>query len=235
MIMSHSNLIEKFIYSCSHDLRAPVSSIQGLVRIAEYYPHHDETHKCLEMIEACTHTMDKLLRTMEEYLVNNHHSLKFTSIDLPKLIQEIEDEFKNQLDACNISLVSDVKPSPSWKSDYHSISKILKYLISNAIAFHDPGKEERKINLTIEISDSGAVLEVSDNGLGIPEAQAKKLFEIFHRGSENSLGIGMGLFLTKSIVEKIGGDIACRSVVKEGTTITISFPVFNGITQSCQS
>ena len=63
-------LIEKFIDSCSHDLRAPVSSIQGLLRIAEHYPHHKEIHKCLQMIEACTFKMESLILSMEEYRFN---------------------------------------------------------------------------------------------------------------------------------------------------------------------
>jgi signal transduction histidine kinase len=221
---NNSNLIEKFIYSCSHDLRAPVSSIQGLVRIAEYYPHHDETHKCLEMIEACTHTMDKLIKTMEEYLVNNHQSLNFTDVDVAEFLKNIGDGFKNQLDTCNIVLSTQVGSFSHWKTDLPSISKILKYLISNAIAFHDPTKEKKEILVSIYSLGSKTVLEVYDNGVGIPEAEAQRLFEIFHRGSENTLGIGMGLFLTKSIVEKMGGDITCTSVINEGTTITISLP-----------
>jgi K+-sensing histidine kinase KdpD len=60
-------LMEKFLDSCSHDLRAPVSSIQGLLKIAEHYPHHREIHKCLKMIEACTFKMESMIFAMEEY------------------------------------------------------------------------------------------------------------------------------------------------------------------------
>jgi len=123
--MTSQGLIEKFIYSCSHDLRAPVYSIQGLVRIAEYYPHHDEIHKCLEMIEACTHKMDKMISTLQEYLVNNQRQLEFEQIDPLELIQNTTNEFKNQLGVCKIDLTTDVAPATGWNIDRYSAHKIL--------------------------------------------------------------------------------------------------------------
>ena len=222
--MNSQYLIEKFIYSCSHDLRAPVSSIQGLVRIAEYYPHDVETHKCLEMIEACTHKMDKLLSTLQEYMVNSQRPLMVEQLDPQEIIQGIRSEFKNQLDACKIDLVSDVPSSTVWDIDKYSTLRILKHLVSNSISFHDSQKKERKIIIHLDSNESGYKLKVSDNGKGIPEDQQKRIFDVFFRGSENSIGVGMGLFLAKSLADKMGGSMSCESKSEEGTTITASFP-----------
>ncbi len=222
--MSSQSLIEKFIYSCSHDLRAPVSSIQGLVRIADYYPQHEEIHKCLEMIEACTHAMDKRISTLQEYLENNQRQLVFEQLDPHQLIQKVIDEFKNQLDAYKIQLIADVLPATGWNMDKYSAVKILKHLISNSIAFHDPEKKERKIIIRVELSESGSILEVYDNGKGIHEEQQKRIFDVFYRGTENTIGLGMGLFLTKSLAENMGGSISCTSKLNEGTSIIVSFP-----------
>jgi len=222
--MTSQGLIEKFIYSCSHDLRAPVYSIQGLVRIAEYYPHHDEIHKCLEMIEACTHKMDKMISTLQEYMVNNQRQLEFEQIDPLELIQNTTSEFKNQLGVCKIDLTTDVGPSTGWNIDRYSAHKILEHLISNSIAFHDPEKKDRKINVRFESNTRGSSLEVSDNGKGIPEDQVARIFDVFYRGTEHSIGLGMGLFLVKSLTEKMGGSISCKSTIMEGTAILVSFP-----------
>src|SRR6185295_8148450 len=151
--MNAQGLIEKFIYSCSHDLRAPVYSIQGLVRIAEYYPHHDEIHKCLEMIEACTHKMDKMISTLQEYMVNNQRVLEFEKIDAHELIQSTAKEFKNQLGLSKIELIIEVEPSASLTTDRYSAHKILEHLISNSIAFHDPEKKDRKIIVRVESNE----------------------------------------------------------------------------------
>jgi signal transduction histidine kinase len=222
--MSSQGLIEKFIYSCSHDLRAPVSSIQGLVRIAEYYPHHDEIHKCLEMIEACTHEMDKRLSTLRQYMVNDQHTLVFETIDPLELIQKAKSEFRNQLGVCKIDLVADTGPAPLWTIDKYCALRILEHLISNSIAFHDPEKKESKIIVRVESNDRGSVLEVSDNGKGIPEDQQARIFDVFYRATEDSIGPGMGLFLAQSLTEKMGGRITCTSTLHLGTTIRVSFP-----------
>lgn len=222
--MTSQGLIEKFIYSCSHDLRAPVYSIQGLVRIAEYYPHHDEIHKCLEMIEACTHKMDKMISTLQEYMVNNQRALEFEQIDAHELIQNATKEFKNQLGLCKIDLITEVEPTASLNIDRYSAHKILEHLISNSIAFHDLEKKDRKIFVRVESNESGSLLEVSDNGKGIPEDQLTRIFDVFYRGTEHSIGLGMGLFLVKNLAEKMGGIISCKSTVGEGTSIRVSFP-----------
>jgi len=222
--MSSQGLIEKFIYSCSHDLRAPVSSIQGLVRIAEYYPHHDEIHKCLEMIEVCTHEMDKRLSTLRQYMVNDQHTLVFETIDPLELIQKAKSEFKNQLGVCKIDLVADAGPAPWWTIDKYCALKILEHLISNSIAFHDAEKKERTIVVKVESNDLGSTLEVSDNGKGIPEHQQARIFDVFYRATEDSIAPGMGLFLAQSLAEKMGGRITCTSTLHLGTTIRVSFP-----------
>jgi signal transduction histidine kinase len=222
--MSSQSLIEKFIYSCSHDLRAPVSSIQGLVRIAEYYPHHDEIHQCLEMIEACTHEMDKRISKLQEYMVNNLRPLRTEKFSALDLIQEIRTEFKNQLGASNIELISDAEPSTMCSTDKHGTLTILKYLISNSIAFHDPEKKEKKITVKVESNEHGCVFEVKDNGKGIPEDQQPRVFDVFFRGTEKSIGLGMGLFLAQSMAENLGASISCQSEIKVGTSMRVSLP-----------
>lgn len=223
-IMDTRGLVEKFIYSCSHDLRAPVSSIQGLVRIAEYYPHGNELKDCLEMIEACTYKMDRLIRTLEEYMVNNHHPAVIEKLNTEELIQEVVYNFKNQLDACDIEVIQEVKPSKYWIMDSFCAKKILSYLISNSLAFYDPLKKERKIKIVVKSTARGSQLEVSDNGIGISQEQQENIFDLFYRGTELSTGTGMGLFLAKNIAEKLGAVISCRSVERHGTTILLSIP-----------
>jgi signal transduction histidine kinase len=222
--MAPTNLIDKFIYGCSHDLKSPLTSIQGLVRIADYYPHNGDIHKCLEMIEDCTTKLDTLIRKLQEYMTDSHHPIKAQQVDANELIGKIRSEYKNQLDTYGISLLQEVRNASDWVTDSEVVSKILKYLISNSLAYHDPEKDERKIIIRIELNDKGSTIEVGDNGLGIEEEQQEKIFDVFYRGCENSIGAGMGLFLVKSLVEKAGGSIKCQSSLGEGTNIRIYFP-----------
>jgi signal transduction histidine kinase len=218
------NLVEKFIYGCSHDLRSPVTSIQGLLRIADYYPHNGEMHKCLEMIEDCTTKMDTLLRNLQEYMTHSHLPSVLHEINATELLEKIHDYYKNRLDACDITLSYKVRTQESWLIDETIISKIMHHLISNSIAYHDPQKHNRKIVINIESDNRGSRLEVSDNGVGIREEQQEKIFDVFYRGSEHSIGSGMGLFLVKGLAEKAGGSVSCRSSFGDGTNIRIYFP-----------
>lgn len=223
--MNSSKLVDKFIYACSHDLRSPVTSIQGLLRIADYYPHNGDIHKCLEMIEDSTTKMDTLLRKLQEYMVHNHHTLKIHPVNATELTRRIHNEFKNHLDPYDIHLSAEIRTTTDWLMDYDIILRILQHLVSNSIAYFDPEKNDRRIVIKIESTDRGSRVEVCDNGMGIPDDELEKIFDVFYRATENSIGSGMGLFLVKGLVEKMGGSISCHSSLGDGTTIRIYFPV----------
>jgi signal transduction histidine kinase len=223
--MNSNNLVDKFIYACSHDLRSPVTSIQGLLRIADYYPHNGDIHACLEMIEDCTTKMDTLLRKLQEYMIHNHHTLKIHPVNATELTRKIHHEFKEHLDTYAIRLGHEIKTTSQWLMDDDIILRILQHLVSNSIAYFDPEKKDRRIVIKIESTDRGSRVEVCDNGLGIPDDEQEKIFDVFYRATENSMGSGMGLFLVKGLVEKMGGSISCHSSLGDGTTIRIYFPV----------
>jgi signal transduction histidine kinase len=225
--MKSSSLIDKFIYSCSHDLKSPVTSIQGLVRLADYYPHNSDIHNCLEMIEDCTTKMDGLLRKLQEYMTDSHHPVIAREVNVSQLFGSVREEFKNHLDLYHIDLILQVSVNFSWIMDADIILKILRYLVSNSVAYHDPGKKDKRIVIRIESNVKGSTVEVSDNGLGIEDEQQEKIFDVFYRATEKSIGRGMGLFLVNSLVEKTGGSISCQSSHGDGTKIRIYFPVFH--------
>jgi signal transduction histidine kinase len=223
--MKNANtLVEKFIYSCSHDLRSPVSSIQGLVRIADYYPHHEEIGKCLEMIESCTHKMDNLIRKLEEYLVNNNCAVNTVITNANELVQKLDALFRKQLDAYAITLSANINIEGNWVIDESILLRILQYIVTNSISFHDSEKSDRIIEISITADEAGSIIEVADNGVGIPADMVAKVFDIFFKASKNAIGAGMGLFLAKSLVEKAGGFMSCQSREGEGTCIRLCFP-----------
>jgi signal transduction histidine kinase len=217
-------LIEKFIYSCSHDLRGPLSSIQGLVRIAEYYPHHEETSKCLEMIEACTVKMGKLIHALEEYMIIEQRDLKAEEVDGTELIDQVVTDFEDQLSERSINIIKEVEVNKPLITDSHSVRQIINHLFSNAILFSDYTKSDRQITVRIKASDENSTIEIVDNGLGITEKDKSKIFDIFYRGSMQSEGFGMGLFLVNHLIKKIGAKLSFNSYEKIGTCFKVSIP-----------
>jgi signal transduction histidine kinase len=217
-------IIEKFIYSCSHDLRAPISTIQGLVRIADYYPNHEETHKCMEMIEACTQKMDKMIRSLEEYMINAQREIQKEEIDGSELIGQVVDEYEEQLTEKGITVLRELNVSSPWIADRHSAYQIVKHLFSNAVVFSDAEKKEKKIMIRIHATQYNSSIEVVDNGLGIADGDQDKIFDVFFRGSSQSQGMGMGLFLVNHLTQKIKAELTFNSIPKMGSCFRVNIP-----------
>ncbi len=217
------NLIEKFIYSCSHDLRGPVATIQGLVKLAEDHPDQIESNDCMRMIGECSDKLDHLIRSLQQYLANEAHCMAPEIVDPSQLVDEMVSFYEPELLARAITMECLVENGLSSVERF-CVSQILKHLIGNAIAFSDPEKLEKRIYVRIRDAPGAFCLVVADNGLGIPKGSRSKVFDIFYRAHNTQVGVGLGLFLVKHLVTKLGGTIQVRSKVKEGTTMTIKLP-----------
>jgi signal transduction histidine kinase len=93
------------------------------------------------------------------------------------------------------------------------------------LIYSNDSKPQQEIKLSTIRKDKAFFLSVEDNGVGISEKQIPKIFEMFYRGSERSIGNGLGLYLVKIAVEKIGGKLKCESIEHEFTRFTIEFPL----------
>ena len=218
-----NELIEKFIYSCSHELRGPLLSIQGLVGIAEQSICEEERLACLSKINACSHRMDRVIRSLQEYLINEAHDYKPERIDPHAVMDQIMRLFQDELSEKNVILEKAIVQEAPWVMDHHEIFKILRHLVANAIAFSDPCKDFKTISVHIRVSYEGSCLEVVDNGIGMETGSQTRAFEIFQR-AHNISGEGIGLFLVKRLVEKNNGEIELWSEERIGTRVRISFP-----------
>ncbi|MFN9501865.1 MAG: sensor histidine kinase, partial [Chryseotalea sp.] len=111
--------------------------------------------------------------------------------------------------------------------DPFRIQIIFNNLISNSIKYHDLGKENLFIRLSIRKSINGLQLTVSDNGLGISKEHIPRVFNMFYRGNKLSQGAGLGLYIVKQAVDKLGGVLMLDSEEGIGTTFSITIPLQN--------
>lgn len=222
--LSTNELIDRFMESCSHDLRAPVASIKGLVQIAEHYPHTQEIDECLHMIYDSAEKMEKMLRSFQEFLVTSHYIKKAVEANCEELIDTVLEPFMSTIDRIGIKLVKNIQVADPWHIDRYSFSLILKHLVSNAITYQDPIKANKEISIHVLANQRYTILQVNDNGLGIPKELQPKLFQPFFRGHETSSGLGMGLFQVSKLVENAGGHLLFTSNEQEGTTFSVTIP-----------
>jgi len=222
--LSTNELIDRFMESCSHDLRAPVASIKGLVQIAEHYPHTQEIDECLHMIYDSAEKMEKMLRSFQEFLVTSHYIKKAVEANCEELIDTVLEPFMSTIDRIGIKLVKNIQVADPWHIDRYSFSLILKHLVSNAITYQDPIKANKEISIHVLANQRYTILQVNDNGLGIPKELQPKLFQPFFRGHETSSGLGMGLFQVSKLIENAGGHLLFTSNEQEGTTFSVTIP-----------
>ena len=98
-------------------------------------------------------------------------------------------------------------------------------LISNSFKYHDVSKPDAWIRIKGNMNDGNSIVQIQDNGSGIPAERPTKIFDMFYRATEDSQGSGLGLYIAKEAVEKMKGSIAVASTYGQGTTFTITIPV----------
>jgi signal transduction histidine kinase len=223
IVMDANQLIDRFITSCSHDLRSPLTSIKGLVQVAELQPHTAEVHECLERINSTTDKMEKLLQSLEEFLATNNHTTEKVTSNCEEMTSTVLRDFEDMLDQESITLRKNIKIAEQ-NIDPYTFPLMLTHLLSNAVMFQDKRKKKKQIKIDIGVQDRFVLLQVSDNGIGIPATIQPHIFKPFYRGSEYSTGLGMGLFQLSRLVEKSNSQLFLISKENEGSTFSLAIP-----------
>ncbi|MFZ5971357.1 MAG: sensor histidine kinase [Bacteroidota bacterium] len=217
-------LVDQFIKSCSHDLRAPLSSIKGLVNVAKLNQQDPETERCLDLITDCANKMDAVLHSLQEFLEVNKQELKPESTDCHTLIDQVLESHIEEAASKEITIQKNIRVPNPWKVDRYTFTRMVKILVENAIRFQDPFKTEKFVSVEVKGMKNVLVLEIKDNGVGIPMHERERIFHPFVKASTDSKGIGMGLFLLNKLVEKTKAKLVFASVEGIGSTFRVVIP-----------
>ena len=213
----------KFFVEVAHDIRTPVSLIQLLVK---QLSNQENTKKSIELIQRNTENLNEYVTQLLDFqkIDRNQLKLSITKVDLKDCITEIVNDFTPILQEKSLDLSVNVKHIPVW-FDKVKMSRIFYNLISNAIKYSNEGGE---ININAFLDDTFLRIEFQDNGIGIPENQQELVFQRFTRGTNVSNkgipGTGIGLMLSKKIVELHGGKISLESKENVGSKFIIKLP-----------
>lgn len=218
--------LDRFVYSVSHDLRSPLSSILGITNLAKHADSKQQLTEYMELIEGRIKAQDLFIREIIDYSRNVRTRVEKEQIVVTDLINEIIESLRYQPGAEAIQfLVEEDEHQTRMKVDKTRLRIILSNLINNSIKYQDVRKAQRIITVAIRSSRHEHAISVRDNGIGIATEHVPKVFDMFYRASENSNGSGLGLFITQEAVEKIGGTISVESKIGEGTTFTVKLPL----------
>lgn len=214
--------LDSFVYSASHDLKAPLSSIKGLIHIAKTEKDIKEMANYLDMMDKSVDKLDSFIQDIIHLSRNVRQSLQKEKIDFECLLQEVLDNFKYLDNYKHIRFTLVIDNKYPFYSDKKRIAVVLNNLISNAIRYYNPIAKLPTIEIVIHCDQSLATITISDNGLGIEEKYQKKIFEMFFRASEISKGSGIGLYIVKETVQKLKGEINLHSKKGAGSTFIVT-------------
>lgn len=220
--------LDKFVYSVSHDLRAPLMSILGVVNVAELEPLTASQKKYAEMIKSSVTRLDVFIRDILDYSRNARGELRIDRIDFRELLKTVFDNLKFMSDVDRINLNTIIDDDIPFYSDELRITIILNNLLSNAIMYQDLKKEKSFVSITISIESNKAIIKITDNGIGIDPKALDKIFDMFYRASTLSRGSGLGLYIVKEALNKLQGSIIVESKIKEYTSFEIVVPNLQG-------
>lgn len=214
--------LDRFVYSASHDLRAPLSSLLGLIEVARVDPGHVMHY--IKMMKSRIYDMDAFISEIISYSRNSRIEVTHQESELRNLVDNVIDELNFIEESKKIAFENIIPEGLKIKTDPTRIKVILSNLIANSIKYHNDGFPEPYIKLEAKVDHVMAVISVIDNGLGIEAEHLDKIFNMFYRAHENSKGSGLGLYIVKETVSKLRGEIKVESVPGKGSTFRIFLP-----------
>ena len=217
--------LDRFLYSTSHDLRSPLSSIKGLINIARMETKDEKMQGYFTMMVDRVDKLDFFIKDIIDYSKNARTDIRYEPVDFEALLAEVTENLKYIEGAESIRFETKVALSHPVNADKNRLSVVLNNLMANAIKYHDPAKENQWIGVNVANSDGTIKVTVSDNGTGIEPEHQNKIFDMFYRGTFQSKGSGLGLYIVKETVAKMRGTIRVESKPGEGSSFLITFPV----------
>lgn len=224
--LKKSNMeLDRFVYSVSHDLRAPLSSMLGVLQLIQSDVTDPSVLSDLDLLEGSIKKLDGFILDILDYSKNSRLDIKKDIIIFDTMVADVLSHLKYMgAGNANIDIKVNVNEGFIFYSDKSRIYIILNNLISNAIRYSNPAATHPFVEINIQTSASGATIAVKDNGIGISENNQSKIFDIFYRVSGNSIGSGLGLYIVKETVTKLHGNIKLVSSLGEGSEFIIHIP-----------
>lgn len=216
--------LDNLVYSVSHNLRGPVSTIQGLVYLMKIEKKNDGG-QIPDMILASISKLDNTIKEIITYSRNARIELVREPVDLRKLIDDVLEQLEFARQELSVQVQIDLEEEFVW-CDRFRLSVIMNNLLSNSLKYADRSKN----GLFLEIRSTrtrGHHLEITiqDNGIGISPEVLPFVYNMFYRGTEKSDGAGLGLYIVREAVERLGGTVELKSRQHEGTIATVSLPM----------
>jgi signal transduction histidine kinase len=215
--------LDNFVYSVSHDLRAPIASVLGLINLAKKDVDIHMKDMYLDMILKSAIQQDHFIREILDQSRNSRLEVQREEILFKPLIDETFNQLKFATNAGQpVEKIIKINQDHPFFSDRWRLKVILNNIISNAIRYRNGRDPIIKVN--VDITEHAASLAIEDNGKGIEKDHLPNIYKMFYRATDDGAGSGLGLYIVKEAIEKLNGHINIESEVGKGTTVKLQIP-----------
>jgi signal transduction histidine kinase len=223
-IQQTNSELDKLVKILSHDLKAPLNSVNGLITLARDEKDPTQFGNYLNMMEK---SLKKLEDFTNDIIITLKGRVKFADrvINLSLFVTELIDELRFTSGAKDIEFKNEIPSNLNLYSQQTQLRIILSNLLSNAIKYHDPKKVGiRFVRITAEKQSDSTIISIQDNGIGIAKENQEKVFESYFTVSNSGKSNGLGLFNVKEAIAKLKGSITLESKEGEGSTFRLRLP-----------
>jgi len=218
--------LDNFIYKTSHDIRGPLASLKGMCNVALIDVKDPVALNYLHKLDITAEKLNTILTRL--LIVNqiNNSTLSSDRIDFHQIVSDLLLLEKKKGLPPRISVTKRVADDIEFYSDKEFVRIILENLVDNAIKFYnDSQRVEPFVDISIQPDGDNLKIRVTDNGIGISQVQPDKIFQMFSRASERSETGGIGLYITKTAVQKLGGTIDLKTTPEGYTEFFVNLPL----------
>ena len=215
--------LDNFVYSVSHDLRAPIASVLGLINLAKKDKDINMKDVYLDMVNQSALQQDHFIREILDQSRNSRLEVKREEIFFKPIIEETFNQLKFATAAGQaVERVVTVDQQNPFYCDRWRLRVILNNIISNSIRYRNG--QDPVIRVNVQVNQSFAHVEIEDNGKGIGKEHLNNVFNMFYRGTDDGAGSGLGLYIVKETMDKLNGSIKIDSEVGRGTRVSLRIP-----------
>lgn len=216
--------MDRFVYSVSHDISAPLKSILGLINLSRI-EQKAEVNPYLDKIELSARKLEDFVTEVLDHSRTNRKEIQLEPLNLKATIGEIVENLKYLDKTHGIQFHVNIADELNMSTDKFLLNVVISNIISNAIKYQKTGERTLpEIRIDAAVDSGKIMISVKDNGQGIPPETQPKIFDMFYRGTAQSSGSGLGLYIAKEAAERLQGTISFESAYGLGSTFTVSIP-----------
>lgn len=215
--------LNRFVYSISHELRAPIASAKGVLDLVKMEGLFEESGGYWKLMDACIQKLDYYVsQTVQFYKTIRFHS-NSEQVHFKEMVDSLINLYSTSGNTKDIHFnVSIDEQQPFW-GDTFRIEIIIANLLSNAIKCQRADESDKLVAIGITTTPQQVVITVEDNGIGIAEEDLTRIFDQFFKGA-NLDGLGLGLYILKESLNKLNGTIEVQSAIGNGSVFKVIIP-----------